>query len=125
MVLEKGEKGQVYNIGRGNEKKNVEIAKEILRCLSLPETMIELVFLMSRRTCACGNGSTIPVIMKATDLVTVASTHGTGIGVRMVYHSALDKRPVPLGWSVIGASPSCDAAEDVFIHDVLPRQGEA
>jgi dTDP-glucose 4,6-dehydratase len=43
VVLEKGEKGQVYNIGGGNEKKNIEIAKEILRCLSLPETMIELI----------------------------------------------------------------------------------
>jgi len=42
-VLEKGEKGQVYNIGRGNERKNIDIAKEILRCLSLPEAMIEFV----------------------------------------------------------------------------------
>jgi len=42
-VLEKREKGQVYNIGRGNERKNIEIAKEILRCLSLPETMIQFV----------------------------------------------------------------------------------
>jgi dTDP-glucose 4,6-dehydratase len=43
MVLEKGEKGQIYNIGGGNERKNTEIAKEILRCLSLPETMIEFI----------------------------------------------------------------------------------
>jgi dTDP-glucose 4,6-dehydratase len=42
-VLEKGEKGETYNIGGGNERKNVEIAKEILRCLSLPEAMIEFV----------------------------------------------------------------------------------
>ena len=42
-VLEKGKKGETYNIGGGNEKKNVEIAKEILRCLSLPEKMIEFV----------------------------------------------------------------------------------
>jgi len=42
-VLEKGENGQVYNIGRGNERKNIDIAKEILRCLSLPEAMLELV----------------------------------------------------------------------------------
>ena len=42
-VLEKGEKGQIYNIGGGNERKNLEIAKEILHCLSLPETMIEFV----------------------------------------------------------------------------------
>jgi len=42
-VLEKGEKGETYNIGGGNERKNVEIAKEILRCLSLPEAMIKFV----------------------------------------------------------------------------------
>jgi len=42
-VLEKGKKGETYNIGGGNERKNVEIAKEILRCLSLPEKMIEFV----------------------------------------------------------------------------------
>jgi len=42
-VLEKGEKGQIYNICGGNERKNLEIAKEILRCLSLPEAMIEFV----------------------------------------------------------------------------------
>ena len=43
LVLEKGEKGQVYNIGGGNEKKNIDIAGRILRQLSLPETMIEFV----------------------------------------------------------------------------------
>jgi dTDP-glucose 4,6-dehydratase len=42
-VLEKGEKGQIYNIAGGNERKNLEIAKEILRCLSLPEAMLEFV----------------------------------------------------------------------------------
>lgn len=43
LVLEKGAKGQIYNIAGGNEKRNVEIAAEILRRLSLPETMIEYV----------------------------------------------------------------------------------
>jgi len=43
IVLEKGERGQIYNIAARNEKKNIEIAKEILRCLSLPETMIQFV----------------------------------------------------------------------------------
>jgi dTDP-D-glucose 4,6-dehydratase len=43
MVLEKGEKGQVYNIGRGNERKNISIAKGTLRRLSLPETMMQSV----------------------------------------------------------------------------------
>ena len=41
--LEKGENGQVYNIGRGNARKNIEIAKEILRRLSLPGTMMQFV----------------------------------------------------------------------------------
>jgi dTDP-glucose 4,6-dehydratase len=43
LVLENGEKGQVYNIAGGKEKKNIDIAKEILHHLSLPETMIEFV----------------------------------------------------------------------------------
>jgi dTDP-glucose 4,6-dehydratase len=42
-VLEKGKKGEIYNIAGGNERKNIEIAKEILRRLSLPDTMIEHV----------------------------------------------------------------------------------
>jgi dTDP-glucose 4,6-dehydratase len=42
-VLGKGEKGQIYNIAGGNERKNIDIAKEILRTLSLPDTMIEYV----------------------------------------------------------------------------------
>jgi dTDP-glucose 4,6-dehydratase len=42
-VLEKGDKGQIYNIGGGNERKNIEIAKEILHYLSLPEAMLEFV----------------------------------------------------------------------------------
>lgn len=43
FVLEKGERGQTYNIAGGNERKNADIAREILRRLSLPETMIEFV----------------------------------------------------------------------------------
>jgi dTDP-glucose 4,6-dehydratase len=43
LVLEKGEKGQVYNVGAANEKRNIDIAKEIVRCLSLPETMITFI----------------------------------------------------------------------------------
>jgi dTDP-glucose 4,6-dehydratase len=42
-VLEKGERGQVYNIAAGNERRNIDIAREILRRLSLPETMMEFV----------------------------------------------------------------------------------
>jgi dTDP-glucose 4,6-dehydratase len=43
FVLEKGEKGQTYNIAGGNERMNSEIAAGILQHLSLPETMIECV----------------------------------------------------------------------------------
>ena len=39
-VLEERENRQVYNIGRGNERKNVEIAKEILRYPLLPDAII-------------------------------------------------------------------------------------
>jgi dTDP-glucose 4,6-dehydratase len=43
LVLEKGEKGQVYNIAGGHERSNISIAREILNRLSLPEEMIEFV----------------------------------------------------------------------------------
>jgi dTDP-glucose 4,6-dehydratase len=43
FVLEKGEKGQIYNIAGNNERENIEIAARILRRLSLPDTMIEYV----------------------------------------------------------------------------------
>jgi dTDP-glucose 4,6-dehydratase len=42
-VLERGESGQIYNIGASNEKSNIDIAREILRRLSLPEKMIEFI----------------------------------------------------------------------------------
>jgi dTDP-glucose 4,6-dehydratase len=43
IVLEKGTGGQVYNVAGGIEKRNIDIAKELLRRLSLPETMIEFI----------------------------------------------------------------------------------
>jgi dTDP-glucose 4,6-dehydratase len=43
LVLERGKKGRTYNIGGGSEKKNSEIAREILVRLSLPETLIQFV----------------------------------------------------------------------------------
>jgi dTDP-glucose 4,6-dehydratase len=43
FVLEKGEKGHVYNIAGDNERRNIDIAREILRHLSLPDTMITFV----------------------------------------------------------------------------------
>jgi len=43
LVLENGQMGRIYNIAGGHEKKNVDIAREILHHLSLPETMISFV----------------------------------------------------------------------------------
>ena len=43
VVLHKGVVGEVYNIGGGNEKKNVEITKEILGVMGKDESHIEYV----------------------------------------------------------------------------------
>jgi len=43
LVLEKGDKGQVYNIAGEHERSNISIAREVLNRLSLPEEMIEFV----------------------------------------------------------------------------------
>jgi dTDP-glucose 4,6-dehydratase len=43
LILEKGEKGQVYNIAGRSEKNNIEIAIEILLGVWLPETMTQFV----------------------------------------------------------------------------------
>ncbi|RAP52513.1 MAG: dTDP-glucose 4,6-dehydratase [Methanosphaera sp. rholeuAM130] len=42
-VLHKGKLGEVYNIGGGNEKNNMEITKLILEKLNKPETLIQHV----------------------------------------------------------------------------------
>ncbi len=43
MILEKGNLGEVYNIGGGNEKTNIEVVKHILDLLGKPESLIEYV----------------------------------------------------------------------------------
>ncbi len=43
IALEKGRRGEVYNIGGGAERKNIEIVKGILSALSKPETLIKYV----------------------------------------------------------------------------------
>lgn len=43
LVLEKGRTGEVYNIGSGQEKKNIEVVKAILKKLSIPQSRIEFV----------------------------------------------------------------------------------
>ena len=43
LVLHNGKKGEIYNIGGHNEKRNIEIVKLILKHLNKPETLIEHV----------------------------------------------------------------------------------
>jgi len=42
-VFEKGRLGEIYNIGAGEERKNIEIARLILQELNKPESLIEFV----------------------------------------------------------------------------------
>jgi dTDP-glucose 4,6-dehydratase len=43
LVMEKGKPGEVYNIGGGNERANVDIVRMILRELGKSESLIEFV----------------------------------------------------------------------------------
>lgn len=43
LVLRKGKEGEIYNIGAGNERTNLEVAKEILKILEKPEDLISFV----------------------------------------------------------------------------------
>lgn len=43
LVLARGEPGQVYNVGAGNHRPNLEVARAIVRLLELPEEMIQHV----------------------------------------------------------------------------------
>jgi dTDP-glucose 4,6-dehydratase len=43
MALEKGTPGEVYNIGSGHEKTNLEVVREILRLMGKPESLIQFV----------------------------------------------------------------------------------
>ena len=43
LVMRRGQKGQIYNIGANNEKSNLEITKKILSLLSKPELLIKYV----------------------------------------------------------------------------------
>jgi len=43
LVFQKGKDGEVYNIGGGCEKKNIEITRLILELLGKPETLIQYV----------------------------------------------------------------------------------
>ena len=43
LLLEKGKPGEVYNIGGGNERTNMDITRRILRLLGKPESLIQHV----------------------------------------------------------------------------------
>ena len=43
FVFQKGDAGEVYNIGSGNERTNIEIANMILKALNKPESLIKFV----------------------------------------------------------------------------------
>ncbi len=42
-VLEKGRAGEIYNLGSGQEKSNIDVARKILSVLGKPEDLIEFV----------------------------------------------------------------------------------
>jgi len=43
LVLHKGKKGEIYNIGGGNELKNIDLTKMVLNILGKPESLIQPV----------------------------------------------------------------------------------
>jgi dTDP-glucose 4,6-dehydratase len=43
MALDRGQPGQVYNIGSGDEKTNLEVVREVLRIMAKPESLIQFV----------------------------------------------------------------------------------
>jgi len=43
MALEFGKPGEVYNIGSGHEKTNLDVVREILRLMNKPESLIQFV----------------------------------------------------------------------------------
>jgi dTDP-glucose 4,6-dehydratase len=43
LILEKGTWGEVYNIGGGNERKNIDVVKQILGIMGKPDHLIEFV----------------------------------------------------------------------------------
>lgn len=41
QIMEQGEAGEIYNVGSGEEKKNIEVVKTVLTLLKKPEDLIE------------------------------------------------------------------------------------
>ena len=42
-LLEKGKVGEIYNLGSGQERENIEVVRQILKILNQPESLIEFV----------------------------------------------------------------------------------
>ncbi|SNR61059.1 dTDP-glucose 4,6-dehydratase [Desulfurobacterium atlanticum] len=42
-IVEKGKPGEIYNVGSGEERKNIEVVKSILQILNKPESLITFV----------------------------------------------------------------------------------
>ena len=43
LILHKGKEGEIYNIGGGNELKNIDLTKMVLKILKKPESLIQPV----------------------------------------------------------------------------------
>lgn len=43
LILEKGKIGEIYNIGSSQEKRNIDVVKQIFKILGKPESLIEFV----------------------------------------------------------------------------------
>ncbi|MFN3739748.1 MAG: dTDP-glucose 4,6-dehydratase [Thermodesulfovibrionales bacterium] len=43
MITDKGKPGEIYNIGSNEEKRNIDVVREILRIINKPEELIEFV----------------------------------------------------------------------------------
>lgn len=43
LILEKGRAGEIYNVGSGEEKRNIDVVKTILQILGKPDDLIEFV----------------------------------------------------------------------------------
>jgi dTDP-glucose 4,6-dehydratase len=43
MAVDRGRSGEVYNIGSGDEKTNLEVVREVLRVMGKPESLIQFV----------------------------------------------------------------------------------
>ena len=43
LVLQRGETGQIYNVGTGDERENIAVSRLVLQCLGKPESLVQPV----------------------------------------------------------------------------------